>query len=82
MKPRRADTRRRHRQKKPSSDPPRIKQLNQGELAHLGMLDTARKRSRVGQRPLRLEDLGGILSGTTTLERLLQILKESDEEED
>jgi len=46
------------------------------------MLDTARKSSQVGRRLQRLEDLGGVLSGTTTLERLLGILKESDEPED
>lgn len=74
--------RRRYWQKKSSSDPPRIKKPDQRKVAHLGMLDTARKRSQVGRRPPRLEDLGGFLSGTTTLERLLGILKESDEEED
>ena len=69
-KPKRMNRRRRTRLK-PSWDPPRIKKPDQSKLAHLGMLDTARKSSHVGRRLPRLEDLGGILSGTTTLERLL-----------
>src|SRR2546422_2287054 len=69
-KPKRMNGRRRTRLK-PSWDPPRIKKPDQSKLAHLGVLDTARKSSQVGRRLPRLEDLGGILSGTTTLERLL-----------
>jgi len=82
MKPKKSDPTRRPRSKKPSSGPPRIKLHNRGKLAHLGLQDTERKSSWVDRPAPRLEDLGGTLSGSTTLERLLQILKESDEEED
>lgn len=79
--PKRVDARRRDRQKKSSAGSTRTKKLNQRKLAHLGMPETARKRSQVGRRPPRLEDFGGSLAGTTTLERMLRVLEESDKDE-
>ena len=49
-----------------------------------GKLDSSRHLipHRATRSPVRLEDLAGILSGTTTFERLLAILKESRNDED
>src|SRR2546425_224221 len=55
-KPKRMNRRRRTRLK-PSWDPPRIKKPDQSKLAHLGMLDTARKSSQVGRRLPRRQGL-------------------------
>ena len=81
MKPRKRVTKRR-RQKGPSSDPRRTKVLSKGTLAHLGKLRKDRKGPRSRRSPPRLENLAGMLSGTTTAERLFAILKESREDED
>ena len=81
MKPRKRVTKRRRR-KGPSPDPRWTKVLSQGKLAHIGKLRKDRKEPRSRRSHPRLEELGGMLSGTTTAERLFAILKESREDED
>ena len=68
------------RRMKASPNSRRKGKLNTGKFAHLGKPGKSRRASQVGRPPPWLEDLAGVLSGTTTTERLLSILKESREE--
>ena len=51
-KSRRDHKKQRHRKKKRASNSPGVSDLNQGELAHFGLLNTTRTRSPLGRRRL------------------------------
>jgi len=82
MKQRKPATKRRIRRKKAFPDSHRKGKLNTGKFAHLRRGGKSRRASRAGRPPPRLEDLAGVLSGTTTIERILTILKESRDEDE
>ena len=82
MKPTKSVTKRRKRRRDRSPESRWNRILSTEKFVPLEKGKKARRKPRSGRSQRRLEELAGMLSRTTTAERLFAILKESREDEE